>query len=254
MPTAVALAVLEAIFIPIGHAQEPTAAVATPAERAQQLEEQTRPQKEAPFNPEDFDKFVGYYQQFPEIPVFFHIYRNAGRYYSQITGQLPVQIFPEGPSEFFETVVAAQISFDVGPDRQVTGLVLHQNGMLMPWKRVSTAAFEAGSAKLQQRIKEGVPSSGTEAALRYQIATLETGEPDYSSMGPDLAGATRQQLPQIRDLFKKLGALKSLTFSKVLPNGVDTYLATFEHGQLECTIAPLSANGKVTGIFFHLLP
>ncbi len=256
MPPALpyALVILGAVFISIGQAQEPTGAAATSAERAKLLEEQTRPQKEVLFNPVDFDKFVGYYQRIPEIPVFFHIYRNADKYYSQITSQLPVQIFPESPSKFFATVVAAQISFDVGPYRQVTRLVLHQNGMLIPWKRVSTAAFETASANLQQRIKNNVPGSGTEAALRHQIATLETGQPDYSLMGPGLAQSTRLHLPQIKDLFRKLGALKSLTFSKVLPNGTDMYLATFQHGQLECTIAPLSADGKITGDFYHLLP
>ena len=255
MPIAVlyALAVLGAVSIPIGQAQEPTATAPTPAERAKLLEEQTRPQTEVPFDPQDFDKFVGYYQRIPGIPVFFHIYRNADSYYSQITGQMPVQIFPESADEFFATVVAAQLSFDVGPDRQVTGLVLHQNGMLIPWKRVSTTAFKAASARLQQRIKDNVPSSGTEAALRHQIATLERGDPDYSSMGPGLAEATRQQLPQLKELFKEVGALKSLTFSKVLPDGTDMYLATFEHGQLECTISPL-LDGKVTGDFYHLLP
>lgn len=256
VPTAVLymLAFLGAICIPTGQAQEPTAAAATAAERAKLLEEQTRPQKQVPFNPKDFDKFAGYYQRFPEIPVFVHIYRNADRYYSQITGQAPVQIFPESPSEFFATVAAAQISFDVGPGRQVTGLVLHQGGMLVPWKRVSTAAFEVASNRLQQRIKNKIPGAGTEAAMRHQIATLESGEPDYSSMGPGLAEATRQQLPQLKGLFKKLGALKSIALSKVLPNGIDMYLATFEHGQLECAISPLSPTGKVVGDFYHLLP
>jgi hypothetical protein len=92
---------------------------------------------------------------------------------------------------------------------------------------------------------------GTEAALRHQIETLERGQPDYSSMEPGLAEAERQQLPQIKDLSKRMGALKSLVFSKLLPNGVDLYVATFEHGQLDCGIAPLSPAGKVVSDFCH---
>ncbi len=237
-------------------AQAAASTGSVPAEQsqAQLLREQTRPQKEVQFNPVEFDKFAGYYQRQPGLPTFFHIYRNGDRYYSQITGQMPVEIFPESPSEFFATVVAAQVSFDIGPGGQVTGLVLHQGGLLMPWQRVSAAAFEAANAKLQQRIKSNAPSPGTEAALRHQIETLERGDPDYAAMGPGLADATRQQLPQIRALFKKIGALKSLEFGKVLPNGADLYLATFEHGELACTITPLSPDGKVTGDFFHLMP
>jgi hypothetical protein len=73
-------------------------------------------------------------------------------------------------------------------------------------------------------------------------------------MGPVLAEATRVQLPQIKELFKNMGDLKSLTFSKVLPSGMDLYIATFAGGQLQCIIAPLSPDGKVTGDFYHLLP
>lgn len=238
----------------VAKAQESGDAVPGPAERTKLLAEQRQPQKEVPFNPTNFDKFVGYYQRQPGAPTFFHIYRNGGRYYSQITGQMPVEIFPESPSEFFATVVAAQISFDTGSSRQVTDLVLHQGGLLMPWQRVSEGAFEAANAKLQRRIKRNVPSPGTESALRHQIETLERGVPDYAAMGPGLADATRQQLPQIQALFKKIGALKSLKFSKVLPGGADFYLATFEHGELGCTITPLSPDGKITGDFYHLMP
>jgi hypothetical protein len=197
------------------------------------------------------DKFIGYYQR---GMAYFHIYRHGSDYYSQITGQVPVQIFPGGPARFFATVVAADLTFAIGPGGNVTGLVLHQNGLTIPWQRVSTVAAKAAVAKLQQRIRDKVPSPGTEAALRHQIETLERGEPDYSAMGPGLAEASRQQLPQIRDLFKRMGGLKSLVFSKVLPNGVDLYVATFEHGRLDCMIAPLSPAGKVVGDFYHEAP
>lgn len=60
---------------------------------------------------------------------YFHIYRHDSDYYSQITGQMPVQVFPKSPGEFFAAVVAADLTFDIGPGRKVTSLVLHQNGL-----------------------------------------------------------------------------------------------------------------------------
>lgn len=193
-------------------------------------------------------KFIGYYQR---GPAYFHIYRHGRDYYSQITGQMPVQVFPEGPSEFFAAVVAADLTFDIGRGGKVTSLVLHQNGQTIPWQKVPTETAEADIAKLQQRIRDNTPGPGTEAALRHQIETLERGQPDYGAMGPSLAEATRQQLPQIKNLFKRMGGLKSLVFSKVLANGVDLYVATFEHGQLDCGIAPLSPTGGVVSNFCH---
>ncbi|HXR91286.1 MAG TPA: glycogen/starch/alpha-glucan phosphorylase [Steroidobacteraceae bacterium] len=43
------------------------------------------------------------------------VYRKGDRYYSQLTAQPPVEVFSESPTEFFATVVAAQISFVTGP-------------------------------------------------------------------------------------------------------------------------------------------
>jgi beta-lactamase regulating signal transducer with metallopeptidase domain len=248
-----ALILLGELSVPTAHAQVSDSDAVRPSERQRLLEEQTRPQKEVPFNPTDFDKYAGYYQD-RRGPFFFHIYRTGSRYFSRITGQQPVEVFPESSTEFFATVVAAQVSFVTDSDGSVTGLVLHQDGRLRPWDKVSAAEYAAADAKLKQRIKDNVPGPGTEAAIRHQIETLARGEPDYDSMTPALAEATREQLSQIKDLFGKLGPLNTLEFRKVLPNGVDMYLGTFAHGQLRCTISPLSSEGKVTGDFFHELP
>jgi beta-lactamase regulating signal transducer with metallopeptidase domain len=230
----------------------PSSAVSSESDTARRRYEQSRPRTVVSFDPKDFDKYVGYYQL--TSTVFFHIFRTADRYYLQLTGQPPVEQFPESPSKFFATVVAAQISFVVDANGQVTGLVLHQNGTQRQAERVGEAVATKAAAELQQRISSNVPSPGTEAALRHQIETLERGEPDYNAMSAELAEVTREQLPKIRELFNKMGELKSLTFSKVLPGGADLYAATFAGGQLECTIAPLSPEGKVTGDFFHLMP
>jgi hypothetical protein len=247
------LLVLGLLMLRVAKAQAPAAPEdPASAEIAKRLFEQTRPQKAVPFDPKDFDKYVGYYQL--GTTVFFHIFRTDDHYFAQLTGQQPVEEFPESPNEFFDTVVAAQISFVSDAKGQVTGLVLHQNGSRRPAEKVSEAVATKAAAELQQRISGNTPSPGTEAALRHQIDTLELGEPDYSVMGPELAEATRQQLLQIKDLFNKMGDLKSLMFSKVLPNSADRYIATFARGQLECTVTPLSPDGKVTGDFYHLLP
>jgi beta-lactamase regulating signal transducer with metallopeptidase domain len=224
----------------------------TDSEIARRRYEQSRPRTVVKFDPKDFDKYVGYYQLGPT--AFFRVFRTEDHYFAQLTGQQPVEWFPESPSKFFATVVAAQISFALDAKGQVSGLVLHQNGSLQSAERVSETVATEAAAELQQRISNNKPSPGTEAALRHQIETLERGEPDYSSMGPVLAEATRVQLPQIKELFKNMGDLKSLTFSKVLPSGMDLYIATFAGGQLQCIIAPLSPDGKVTGDFYHLLP
>ena len=198
------------------------------------------------------DRLAGHYQ-FPSGAIM-TVWRDGGRFLTRLPGQPAVEQFPEKKGDFFAKVVDAQIAFNTDDRGQVTSLVLHQNGKDQTATRINDDRAEQILAEAKRRIKDNIPAPGTEAALRHQIETLELGEPDYDVMGPGLVEATRQQLPQITVLFKKVGALRALKFSKVLPNGNDLYLATFEHGEMECTIAPLSPTGKVTGDFYHLVP
>jgi beta-lactamase regulating signal transducer with metallopeptidase domain len=94
---------------------------------------------------------------------------------------------------------------------------------------------------------------GTEASLRLYIESLEKGQPNYDAMVPAMADAVRRQLPDILAVFKPLGALKTMTFQGGGPMGTDVYRATFEHGTVEWTIAPLTAGGKVERRSFRLV-
>lgn len=129
---------------------------------------------------------MGYYR-FGESANFAHVYRAGDRYYSQLTGQPPVEFFPESPTEFFTTVVAAQMSFVFGPNGQVTEMVIHQNGNLHPLQRVSKAVFDAASARLAERIKDNTPSPGTREMVLTYIKDLEPGGAQpYDTMTPEL--------------------------------------------------------------------
>ena len=220
---------------------------------ARRLADQSRPQHEVAFNPAAFDPFVGEYELSPS--VFFHIFRRGDHYFAQLTGQPPVREYPESPTKFFATVVAAQISFVIDAHGRVTGLVLHQGGYLRSAPRVSRQVAARAAAALARRIRHNIPNPGTAAAVRAQIRSFErTGHALYAGMAPALAAAARTEAARAAPLFHSLGALRSLRHDKVLDSGADDYVATFAHGQLEVIIAPLSAHGKVQGLFFHPLP
>ena len=224
----------------------------TPDERRQY--EQTRPQKEVPFNPADFDRFAGYYR-LGGSGNFAHVYRTGDHYYLQLTGQPAVEQFPESPTEFFATVVAAQMSFVSGPDGRVTGMVIHQNGRVVSFARVSKAEFDGGSAALAERVKSNTPSPGTHDLVLSYIKDLEQGRPvNYDTMTPELAAAARQQSSQAAQLVRQQGAFESLEFERVLPNGGDMYVATFARGKLMWVIMPLTKDGKVSGMVFRPFP
>lgn len=165
-----------------------------------------------------------------------------------------MEFFPESPTEFFTTMVAAQISFVSGPDGRVTGMVIHQNGLLHPLHKVSRSEFDTASAALAARVKDDTPSRGTQAMVVSYIKDLEQGHQDYATMTPQLAALSRPQLPKAVALVRQQGAFKSLAFARVAPNGANVYIAAFTHGKLIWVIMPLSKDGKVTGVFFRPFP
>lgn len=213
------------------------------------LFEQTRPQRQVPFSPTNFDKYAGYYR-FADVSLYARVYRDVDRYYVRVAGKGPVEVFAESPTEFFATAVPAQISFATDPDGHVTEMTLHQGGYLQTALRVSKAVNQAAAAKLQQRIAGNLPSPGVQASLRAQLEGWENGKPDYADMGAGLVSASHEQREQMLRMIRYLGALKGLRFVTINPNGWDVYVATFSNGAVKCLIAPLSSDGKVTGLFY----
>jgi pimeloyl-ACP methyl ester carboxylesterase len=92
-----------------------------------------------------------------------------------------------------------------------------------------------------------------EASIRRYVESLEKGAPNYDEMNAAQAGEVRQQAPQILQLVKDMGALKSVTYEHGTEDGADVYLVAFEHGQAEWTIGPLTADGKVRARSFRPL-
>jgi len=229
-----------------------TEAVITPEHMAELRAEQAVPRTAVPFDAKDFDKFVGEYQLSPS--VVFWITRDGSHYLSRLTGQIAVEVFPESQTKFFSNEVRAQISFDSDAGGNVTGLVLHQGGLEQPAPRISDQTAKSIEDALAARIRNNTPSPGTEAALRHQIESMESGERDYAPLMPALATIGRAQWPVTKQTIAGLGALKSLAFKKVGPGGADIYTVTFERGQAEWRITPLTADGKISAIGFRLLP
>jgi hypothetical protein len=90
--------------------------------------------KEVAVDPKRFDGYLGRYQLAPAFVL--TVTREGDQLFVQATGQPKFQVFPKGDREFFYKVVDAQITFVVDESGRATSLVLHQNGMDMPAKRV----------------------------------------------------------------------------------------------------------------------
>jgi hypothetical protein len=117
----------------------------------------------------------------------------------------------------------------------------------MPAKRLGDAESKRltdAALAVAKRIKDQTAAPGSEAIVRTEMEELRAGKPDYDRMSPGLANATRQQLPGIQSRLVELGALQSVKFNGVAPNGADIYQLKFEKGSFEYRIA-LGPDGKV---------
>jgi hypothetical protein len=229
-------------------------------DRAQRAYEQARPRTAVPFEPKNFDKYVGYYQLIHSPSTFTHIFRDGDRFFEQLNsekrlGVRPVEFFPESETKFFTTRVAAQISFVTDDQGQVTGLVFQQNGHDSPATRVDQSVVDGYEAALEQRRKDNAPGPGTEEFIRDYIVGCEKGEPNYADMTAPLAAAVRRIQPTIiAERHQRVGTFKALAFKGVDRRGWDVYEAAFTLGQVEYRIAPLTADRKAVGIAPRELP
>jgi D-alanyl-D-alanine-carboxypeptidase/D-alanyl-D-alanine-endopeptidase len=81
-----------------------------------------------------FDAYVGEYQLAPTFVI--TISREGDQFFAYATGQGKFELFAETESDFFLTVVDAQITFVKDDKGQVTHLVLHQNKVDQPAKKI----------------------------------------------------------------------------------------------------------------------
>lgn len=221
-------------------------AIPTDDEIAQRRYEQARPRQAVPFEPTQFDRYVGFYQLGTYSVL--SVTRRGDRFYAQLTDQAAFEVFPENDGQFFYKVAPAQLSFESGADGRIQALVLHQNGFEQRAVRIDEAAAKGVAEALARRIRENVPSPGTEQALRKTIAAVMAGDPNYADMTPPLAAAVRQQLPALREEMQAWGPLTSIKFKRVGPGGGDQYEVTFQHKSSVWGVAPLTPDGKFAGV------
>lgn len=207
--------------------------------------------KEITLDPAIFDRYVGSYQLAPWTLLNFS--RDGSRFFAEITGQPKFEIFAESERKFFLKVVNAQLTFDLDSKGAVTQVTMHQGGdnaaprLSEAQTRSALEQIEAHKTDVAKRFKEQTQSPGTEAAVRRWIDEIRGGSPDYTRMSPQFAELTRQQLPQLKNLVERYGAVQSVTFKGVGPGGADIYEAKFEHASIELRVV-LGPDGKTQSL------
>lgn len=86
----------------------------------------------------------------------------------------------------------------------------------------------------------------SEPTIRRTADELARGEPNYDLLLPGMQEVTRAQLPGLQRMFQSLGAIETVTFVEVGPQGGDVFDVKFANGALRWNIA-LTPDGKTAG-------
>lgn len=204
--------------------------------------EQARPRTEIAIDPRRFRHYEGFYHH-PSGLVMAVSSENR-RFFTQLSGQPRVEIFPENESKFFLKVVPAQITFVPDKEGRVDALILHQGGHDTVAPRITEAEAKRLADALEDRIRSGTPHPQSEATLRHVIEEQQRGHTRFDLMSEELAALVREQLPVVEAELQSKGPLRGLDFRKVGQGGADVYDAEFAKGTMEWGIG-LTGDGKI---------
>ena len=198
----------------------------------------------AVIEPGSFDSYAGAYRLDSGEAVTF--WREDNHLESRVVGQGPVELFPTSDHEYFTRAVDARWDF------QADAVTLYQNGASHSAKRLSGAEAQSAldnSAAIRKRFKDQTPAPGSEALLRRLVDGLESGNPNYDDLGPELAQLTRDELPGLKQAIASFGAMKTASFKGVSTAGADIYEVTFENGVREFRIV-VEVDGRIHSAWF----
>jgi len=85
-------------------------------------------------DPKIFDAYVGQYELVPNFII--TITRDGDRFYAEATGQGKAELFAASETDFFLTLVDAQLTFVKDAQGQVVRLILHQSGRDTPAQKI----------------------------------------------------------------------------------------------------------------------
>jgi bla regulator protein BlaR1 len=195
----------------------------------------------AAVDPAVYDGYVGHYRFLGTMII--TVSRDGNRLLTQLTGQAPGEIFRSSKTQFFNKW--AQFTFEIDAQGRATSLTRHQNGRDITAPRMDEHAAQQMEDALAARLMSKTPVPGSEAALRRNYAELLAGNPNYE-MVPTLF--TRQRLPELEAIAQHLGAIESVEFRGVSPQGWDIYDVHHKRGGESTFQIALSQDGKIAGL------
>jgi hypothetical protein len=171
----------------------------------------------------------------------------------QPSGGPLLNITPQSATHFVLQMGGVEVGLDFATDGKspASALIVNQNGQIVTMPRMDDAAAARFNANLAARVQANTPLPGSQAAVNDWLSRMEKGQPpDYSRMAPQLAEVMKSNADRLASGISSLGALKTLSFQRVAPNGADSYLAQFDNGALQILIV-VDSKGVISGLLLQ---
>src|SRR5262245_17736434 len=128
-----------------------------------------------PMTPDQFDRFVGHYD-FPQDRIL-TVYREGSKFFSQVTGQRPVEICAESDHKFYASTVDAEFTFICDSQDRVAELKFRQLGHNITAKLLDERTAQQRAEKMVSQILRQMAAPGRSAAESGSGARAETPAP-----------------------------------------------------------------------------
>ncbi len=205
----------------------------------QRFADQARPRTAIAIDPSRFDRYVGTYALNPQFV--FRMTRDGDRFFTQLTGQPKVEVFPETDNSYFAKVVNAQVTFVADANGQVTGLVLHQGGREFPAPRVDEVRAQEADAAFEAQAARRAEQARPRTAITLDPPSLDRVIGFYEAGPQSIFTVTREG----DQLFAQLTYQRALP---IFPKSESEYFYKAVAAQITFVA---DAQGRTTGLVLH---
>lgn len=198
-------------------------------------------------NPATFDtKYAGFYRQGSEV---LHVFRQGDHYFAQGTGQPPIEVNADSPTQF--SAAPGTLTFEMNAAGDVTDIAFQNRNGKSILPRIDDATAATIEAQQREAASRTSPYPGTAEALKRQILAFEKGTADYDGLAEPILSKLHTNSSEVIAIISKLGPLVSLRFKSPAASGADNFEVTFERGQMEWTVSELTPEGKISHFAFE---
>jgi DNA-binding transcriptional MerR regulator len=191
------------------------------------------------------DRYVGYYFRNRALGVS-TITRRDTKLVLEPIGQPALELEQTGEADFAIPKFDLVLHFEQIEEGAAKRLAIWHRGTALRLERTDAETARAIKQTIADRIKDRVPASGSQEALRRTLDTGRAGNPNYGQMSLEFAQVVRGQMPYWKIVGQYFGAIVSIEFLRVSNQGWDIYKVQHENDVHQYRIA-MGDDGNVYG-------